>query len=102
MLHTAATQGEATWAQWAHLYDRCLAREGHRQIYGTQFRYLGEGHLELFPVEDGADLDERRRTVGLAPWAERSARLRLHHTGAAAGSESTAQALVSVGTGGPE
>jgi hypothetical protein len=102
MLHAAASQGEATWAQWAHLYDRCLAGEGHRQVYGTQYRYLGEGRLELFPVEDRADLDERRRAVGLAPLAEQAMRLRLHHTGASADSESTAQTLVSAGTGGPE
>jgi hypothetical protein len=102
MLHDAASQGNATWAQWAHLYDRCLASEGNRQIYGAQYRYVGDGLLELVPVEDHDDLDERRRAIGLAPLAEQAARLRLHHTRAPAEPESAAQNLVSTGTGGCE
>lgn len=100
MLHAAANQGEATWAQWAHLYDRCLAGEGQRQVYGTQYRYVGGGHLELCPVEDLEGVDERRHAIGLAPLAEQGARLRLHHTGALTGSEPAAPTLASAGIGG--
>ncbi|MFD7016677.1 DUF6624 domain-containing protein [Streptomyces sp. NPDC059928] len=59
LLCDAAQQGDATWAQWAHLYDRACVLEGLPQAYGTQTR--------THPVADAAGLGARRREVGLPP-----------------------------------
>lgn len=77
-LHIAAQAGEATWYEWAHLYDRCLLTGGDAQLYGTQYHHRGDV-LERAPVADPDRLDERRATVGLAPADEelRALRLRL-------------------------
>ncbi|MFD7898991.1 DUF6624 domain-containing protein [Streptomyces sp. NPDC059743] len=66
----AAQRHEATPGQWARLYDRCLARDGKPQAYGTQHRQQPDGQLELYPVQDPDQLDARRAQVGLLPYAE--------------------------------
>ncbi|MGV2915280.1 DUF6624 domain-containing protein [Streptomyces alfalfae] len=72
------TPGGATTAQWAHLHGRCLVRSARRQTYGTQYR-LYCGHLEMCPVADPADLDQRRASVGLSPHHDRLALLNRRH-----------------------
>lgn len=75
-VHEAAQQREATASQWARLYDRCLARDGKLQVYGTQHRCRPDGELELYPVQDRDQLDVRRAQVGLLPHAEQLRLLR--------------------------
>ncbi|MGW2225638.1 DUF6624 domain-containing protein [Streptomyces formicae] len=66
MLGDAAQAGDATWAQWARLYDRACVLEGLPQAYGTQARTdCGETHR--YPIADVAGLSARRREVGLPP-----------------------------------
>jgi hypothetical protein len=43
--------------------------ENEKQVYGTQFREVN-GKMEPFPIEDEANVDERRKEVGLPPLAE--------------------------------
>ena len=50
---------------YAYLHDRIAAAEKRKQRYGTQF----EG-LEPMPIEDEANVDARRREVGLEPMSE--------------------------------
>lgn len=53
----------------AYLTDRVLLAEGKKQVYGTQFT-LANGKCEPRPIENAADVDERRKDVGLRPLAE--------------------------------
>jgi hypothetical protein len=41
----------------------------HKQVYGTQFHEVG-GKMEPYPIEDEANVDKRRKEVGLPPLAE--------------------------------
>lgn len=81
LLADAVRAGEARHAQWAHLYDRCQARAGKRQLYGTQYQYLDDGQLVLHPLADPERVDDWRRRVGLEDLNDQLARMRLHHTG---------------------
>ena len=70
LLLEAAEQGEASWTDAAYLQDRVLFYQGKPQIYGTQLREYDDGHLEVAPIEDEAQVDERRAHVGLPPLAD--------------------------------
>ena len=69
LLAAAVQAGEATAADLAYLTDRVRTREGKKQVYGTQLKEVG-GRFVPEPVEDEADLDQRRKAVGLKPMAE--------------------------------
>ncbi len=68
---TAAEAGEADRRHLSLLQDRVLVAEDKPQIFGTQL-YFDEttGKLELFPIEDAANVDARRLEVGMGPLAE--------------------------------
>jgi len=74
LLTKAVEQKEALAEHMAYLTDRVLVWEGKPQRYGTQFsdtRFLGLfGELKLQPIEDEANVDARRKEVGLPPLAE--------------------------------
>jgi hypothetical protein len=53
----------------AYLTDRVLLAEGKKQVYGTQFT-LVNGKCKPRPLEDEANVDQRRKEVGLPPLAE--------------------------------
>lgn len=69
VLKEAASKGEVRPADAAMLEDRVLMRQGKKQIYGTQLQSNQESGLKLFlvPIEDEANVDERRAKVGLGP-----------------------------------
>lgn len=69
LLTEAVEQNEAPAAHMAYLTDRVLTLEGKPQRYGTQFREVN-GQLELLPIEDEANVDARRKKVGLQPLAD--------------------------------
>jgi hypothetical protein len=72
-LKAAAEKHEATWRQYAYLYDRVALRLGEKQRWGTQ--YMCEaGQAVLSPVEDLSALDSRRAEVELDPEVEDIAR----------------------------
>jgi hypothetical protein len=54
---------------YALLQDRVLVGEGKPQIFGTQFRMVGQD-LVPHPIEDEANVDRRRAEVGLPSLAE--------------------------------
>lgn len=70
LLQAAVTEGEARSDNLALLEDRILMREGKKQKYGSQLQNNGKGGWELYPIEDEATVDEKRKTVGLGPLAE--------------------------------
>ena len=49
----------------AYLTDRILVNTSQKQLYGTQFK----PSLEPFPIQDAANLDKRRKEVGLGSFA---------------------------------
>lgn len=69
LLTAAVKAGEADSKDLAYLTDRVLLGEGKKQLYGTQVREV-DGKLVPQPVEDEANLDKRRKEVGLPPIAE--------------------------------
>ena len=52
--------------EFAGLYDRLRVGAGMKQLFGTQAISRG-GFLILYPVEDQANLDARRKEFGLGP-----------------------------------
>lgn len=69
LLEKAVKAGEASGVDLAYLTDRVLVAENKKQLYGTQFR-VKDGKLEPSPIEDEANVDRRRKDVGLPSLAE--------------------------------
>jgi hypothetical protein len=68
-------KGETKAANYAYLYDRVAASwqdpsKRTLQRFGTQGTCVGPGKWEPLPVEDPANLDVRRASVGLRPESE--------------------------------
>ena len=82
-LAEAVTAREAEPSWWAHVYDRSCALTGVKQWFGTQFR-TGPDGIEVYPVEDPANLDARRAMYGLEPHADKLNAVRQRHGGRAA------------------
>ncbi len=68
----------------AYLTDRVLLAEGKKQVYGTQFD-LVDGKCRPRPLEDPANVDRRRKDVGLSPLAEYLRDAERAYTGAPSG-----------------
>jgi len=69
LIDAAFRAGEATGQDFALLTDRVLRADGKPQRYGTQVR-VENGRLVVPPVEDEANLEPRRASVGLPPMKE--------------------------------
>jgi hypothetical protein len=69
LLAEAVKKKDATPQHLAYLTDRVRIGEKAKQVYGTQFRQFN-GKMEPFPIEDEANVDKRRKEVGLPPLAE--------------------------------
>jgi hypothetical protein len=67
-------KGDANKADLALLEDRILVREGKPQLYGTQFQSAMT--LTLYPIQDEARLELRRREMGLPPMEDYLKRMR--------------------------
>ena len=68
-LMTSASKADVSQIEVAYLTDRVLLAEGKKQRYGTQFM-SANGKWEPRPLEDPANVDQRRKEVGLPPLAE--------------------------------
>lgn len=77
LLQEAAATGEVPDWQPAYVLDRIRFFEGKPQVYGTQYDLDEEGFSKLWPVEDPAGVNEKRKSVGLPPLADAGARSRL-------------------------
>ena len=62
--------GEVARNEIAYLEDRVRVNEGKPILYGTQFYRNPEGVMTCHLVEDPANLDKRRKEMGLGPFAE--------------------------------
>lgn len=70
LLEAAVARRDAASDDFALLTDRVLVAQGKPQRYGSQFRNNDDGTMSLKPVEDEANLDARRRKMGLPTMAE--------------------------------
>jgi hypothetical protein len=68
-LMTRAPRDQIDWGDLAYLTDRVLLAEGKKQVYGTQFT-LENGKCKPRSLEDEANVDKRRKEVGLEPLAD--------------------------------
>jgi hypothetical protein len=74
-LRRAVTDGEASASHLAFLEDRVRVNAGQSQLFGTQFTSVG-GRLMPHPIDDPERLDDRRKQMGLEPFADYEARIR--------------------------
>jgi hypothetical protein len=65
-MERAVGEREASRADYALLYDRVMVGEGKLQRWGSQTKCV-DGKAVLDPVEDPANLDDRRRTLFMQP-----------------------------------
>lgn len=75
LMRAAAQAGELAWREVAYLTDTVLLARGQPQRYGTKFRRVG-AVLEPCPLIDPAEVDVRRRSMGLEPLADYTDRIR--------------------------
>lgn len=69
-LMQALGPGEVSASDVAYLVDRVRAGDGEPQVYGTQFWLDEAGVFGPRPIEDEANVDARRASVGLGSLAE--------------------------------
>ncbi len=71
LLTEAAEKGELRKSDWAYLVDRINMHKGIPQIYGSQLSMNPEtGVYRFHPIEDEANVNVRRASVGLPPLEE--------------------------------
>lgn len=78
LLTQSYEKGDASADQVAYLTDRVLLAEGKPQIYGTQFHTV-DGKLQPLPIENEAEVDQRRAAMGLGPLAVYAEQMRIHY-----------------------
>ncbi|MGX7687803.1 DUF6624 domain-containing protein [Flectobacillus roseus] len=65
LLKEAVDAKQADAAHWAYLTDRIAVFEDKPQVFGTQFDWDENGQLSPNAIEDEANLNERRKSVGI-------------------------------------
>ena len=74
LMRQAVARGDLHGGLYATSYDRVLLSEGKKQMYGSQFD-TDNGRCQPKPIEDEANVDKRRKEVGLDTLAEYTAQL---------------------------
>jgi hypothetical protein len=75
LLKTAAQQGELPFYRYAMMLDRQLMGEGKEQLYGTQIRsYNGQPGF-VWPIQNPAQVNQRRKQAGFITTVEQNAAL---------------------------
>ncbi|MGA0555656.1 DUF6624 domain-containing protein [Larkinella sp. VNQ87] len=75
MFTEAAQKGELDKAGVAFLTDQVKVQKKEKQIYGTQIHINNKGEKDVYPIEDEANLDQRRKQMDLEPMAAYLARM---------------------------
>ncbi len=75
LLTQAHKKGDASAQHVAYLTDRVFLAEGKPQVYGTQFHTV-DGKLIPRPIENEAEVDQRRSAMGLGSLAEYAEQMR--------------------------
>lgn len=78
MLDKQRENGEFQPQYYALMKDRVLVNSGKKQVFGSQGRCTSSGRWEPFPVEEPANVDQRRAEMHLEPLANYRKRFRCH------------------------
>jgi hypothetical protein len=71
LMRKAVSEGKATPMNLALLEDRVRTKNGKPQLYGSQLQQnLKTGKMEIAPIEDAGNVNERRASIGLNPIEE--------------------------------
>lgn len=76
LLRDAVRRGDAMGSHLAMLEDRVRIADGKPQLYGSQ---VHTNPLRLAPIEDEAQVDARRRSIGMEPLADYAKRFGLDY-----------------------
>ena len=80
LIKQAADQGELPFRLYAMMLDRQLMHLGKPQVYGTQGLNYNDQPPFIWPIEDAAHVNERRKKAGFALSVEENAqRLHIHY-----------------------
>ncbi|MFD0794751.1 TonB family protein [Mucilaginibacter litoreus] len=63
----AADKGELDASLLPLMIDRVRTAKGKPQVYGTQLHEIKGGGVQIYPIEDEAFVNERRKKAGLPP-----------------------------------
>lgn len=73
MMKTAAETGELPFRLYATMLDRQLMFENKEQLYGTQARSSDNKELFIWPIQNPAQVNQRRKQAGFKTTVEESA-----------------------------
>lgn len=79
MMKAAAEAGELPFSRYATMLDRQLMFEGKEQLYGTQARSGTHNTYFIWPIQQPAQVNQRRQQAGFTTTVEENA-ARLHVT----------------------
>jgi len=65
-IEAQAKSGDLSMQDYAMLLDRTLTDDNKPQVYGTQIQIVN-GEWVPYPIEDSANVDKRRKEIGLFP-----------------------------------
>ena len=73
MMKTAAETGELPFRLYATMLDRQLMFENKEQVYGTQARNDNNSKLFIWPIQNPAQVNQRRKQAGFTTTVEQNA-----------------------------
>lgn len=73
MMKTAAEKGELPFSRYATMLDRQLVYEGKEQLYGTQARNYNSQPPFIWPIQNAAQVNQRRKQAGFKTTIEENA-----------------------------
>jgi hypothetical protein len=74
-MRAAANQHQIKLANLASSLDRVRMYEKRPQIYGSQYTVEKDGAIQIYPIEDFANVDQRRLEMGMPTLADYQAQL---------------------------
>ncbi|MFC6225004.1 DUF6624 domain-containing protein [Hymenobacter artigasi] len=77
LMKAAAEAGELPFSRYATMLDRQLMFEGKEQVYGTQARSDPHNTYFIWPIQQPAQVNQRRKQAGFTTTVEENA-ARLH------------------------
>lgn len=83
----AAKSGEIEWKNVVYMIDRVRLGQGQKQLYGTQIQPVKDSltgfltnNAEIAPIEDEAQVNERRAKVGLGTIEQEAKEFGINYT----------------------
>ncbi|RZK15695.1 MAG: hypothetical protein EOO56_22310 [Hymenobacter sp.] len=73
LIKAAAEKGELPFARYAMMLDRQLMHEGKEQLYGTQVTAYNGQPPFVWPIQNPAQVNQRRKQAGLKTTVEENA-----------------------------